>query len=539
MDDSKEILEQSRIKRFSLNLFFPFVIETSHAQKGKKNFSDNFLELSPGPFWEPIPEEEMHKNEIDRFFFPEVADLYCSHRPQGVLRNGQLSVPVAYTASQIGQPKLRFFRYNQRLNDKYVLSLYSKPNKSKSCTALDRQWINVHGIWQGAMEMQLMLSMSRMAFIILTLSPKNIQNLDTARGLLYSSQYPRVVGKRLVLLNKQKVGRLQKDDSGEYPAQEVPVEAIVPLHPQRLPEKKTVAAHDVSLPDRLVKEISVNLQKHVGKNSFLSTCRGTIPIASHLLLDGERRLSPSQQAYVAKYFPPGAEYFDPYADQKDSRQEDGLFVSLQVNANQWFYLSPQGFMSIGYAVTQFDNQWHDKFRKQYLQCYLLVLHQSVLFQELSRISYLFACQGKPNERERRYEAVYQDFISGITLFDFNRVSNHLNTEKMYQAARRALQVERAIQEVRDELTLVLGYQERDESKSLNAMALVVLLLSMGAMFINLNVSVFNRDARIPLLPTLDNLNCLWLWIPLALSLSILGWRHRILWRVIRYIKNYI
>ena len=222
--------------------------------------------------------------------------------------------------------------------------------------------------------------------------------------------------------------------------------------------------------------------------------------------------------------------------------ESPEFKCFNITASQRVYLSCEGGWSIGTDETDFSSEWQGRWGRDYLLCHLIAYHQSILCQELSWSSFTKSSSANPERSEEEIQRLKQlnaRYIEFCTHYDFRIISNQINHQKIYRVSREVLGVIDCINEVSDEINSRLENELLEEQRKLskeqqefnkkqtsfNSLAVIFFLLGCSTFLVNINLTVFTKDATIAWDFRGDTisqkLKSLWFWAPVALTFSML------------------
>ena len=175
-------------------------------------------------------------------------------------------------------------------------------------------------------------------------------------------------------------------------------------------------------------------------------------------------------------------------------------------------------------------------------CHLIAYHQSILCQELSWSSFTKSSSANPERSEEEIQRLKQlnaRYIEFCTHYDFRIISNQINHQKIYRVSREVLGVIDCINEVSDEINSRLENELLEEQRKLskeqqefnkkqtsfNSLAVIFFLLGCSTFLVNINLTVFTKDATIAWDFRGDTisqkLKSLWFWAPVALTFLML------------------
>jgi len=334
------------------------------------------------------------------------------------------------------------------------------------------------------------------------------------------------------------LGESETRVQGRFPEAEGQV--AVPIEPEHLEQCYGLTVHNLEITFTGSASLELPSLHMTVRDAFMSRLpdckpylgfRGRLPVATHIVLPWDERLQgPEADARAAAAdleevesaaarcmrHPAGSGIAPPLASQPQ-REE---FQTIPFGPLRRIHVSSEAFVAFTVSQTEFErNAWDSRIGSEYLTTYLLALHQAMFCQNLSWLSYFEALQ----ENRRNNEELVRLFEEYTTQYDFSVVSNQLAIQGLYRAARSTLGVEKLVPELREELRAWLDSELRNEQRSLNSIAVVVLLLSLATVFINLNLTVFSKDAWIDAWPEsfgLAALEALWLWVPTLLVVFV-------------------
>jgi hypothetical protein len=192
------------------------------------------------------------------------------------------------------------------------------------------------------------------------------------------------------------------------------------------------------------------------------------------------------------------------------------FKTMQVTGSQRVHLSCEAVLSFGEDLTSYSQQWQHRWGSDYLLCFLIAYHQSILCQELSWSSF-------KKSSERDLDELNDRFINYCTYYDFSVISNQLNHQKIYRLTREVLGVPAITKEVGDEIQTRLDTQRNElqekfnkKQENFNSLAVVFFLLGCTTFLLNLNLKPFSSDAEIAWNFS-EGLESLWFWVPVGVT----------------------
>ena len=217
------------------------------------------------------------------------------------------------------------------------------------------------------------------------------------------------------------------------------------------------------------------------------------------------------------------------------------FKTMRVTGSQRVHLSCETVLSFGEDRTPFSREWQNKWGDDYLLCFLIAYHQSILCQELSWSSF-------KKSSERNLEELNERYVNYCTHYDFSVISNQLNHQKIYRLTREVLGVPAITKEVGEEISARLDAQRNELQKkfnkgqqafnegqvefveqqkkfltsqeNFNSLAVVFFLLGCTTFLLNLNLKPFSSDAEIAW-DFSEGMESLWFWIPVGLTSMLL------------------
>lgn len=222
--------------------------------------------------------------------------------------------------------------------------------------------------------------------------------------------------------------------------------------------------------------------------------------------------------------------------------ESSEFKRFHITGSQRVYLSCEGGWSFGVDETEFSKDWQERWGRDYLLCHLIAYHQSILCQELSWSSFTKSSSANPGRTEEEIQRLKQlnaRYIEFCTHYDFRIISNQINHQKIYRVSREVLGVTECIDEVSDEIKSRLENELLEEQRKLskeqqqfnqkqtsfNSLAVIFFLLGCSTFLININLTVFTKDAAIAWDFSGDTIaqkfKSLWFWGPVALTFLML------------------
>lgn len=521
---------EPNLLRYNLWMVYPYIMRGAD----QESTSTAALQGSLPPGWQAQAPESLAAHNLGRWFYREVRTLFLPDTAGPGPGGGQecpltpkfrwiklVELPGWFKGDELGNWRVALARPARRSDRKLeAITLDQQPAGETPCSraVLTRIWgqpsVSVFGL----------LSTAGALLLVVRLEVKNPFELRAAMLLNHHAGHADGGDISVTLVPHVLASRISSCTSGDARPEPVLLDeaaAATCLSLSTPPDEMRRAPLRLnSMPHLLTAPLFERLD--CTRDSYLAA-GGRLPVASSMLLSHrEGQAEDRQLEWLCARFHrhPDDSRIIPVPEELDS-QEDQLTV--HVTGSQRFHVSSEGMLAFGHGATDFDRStWTSRVANEYLATWLIAQHQNLLLQDLSWRSYT---QRTARGGRRTAERLLRQYRVFSTDFNFEAVSPQLNVQRLYSASRSAMHIARVAELVRGEVMEWLSIEERSEQRALNSLAVLALLFGLATLFTGIGLTHFNADAKLdPLVLTGsgDTVSGLWLWIPLALVLVLIG-----------------
>lgn len=536
------------VKNLSITALFPYNIETPNPCLGRENRLDEFrkrlqnknLRLPDG--WHDRGPDDFRKHRLDRWFYREIRCLLIGNDDNDGIRNPAASGKDFFSSARfrwLTHPQYHVKLSGSRLYVALIKGL--SPNKTPETMNVD--------ILGKVSDMELIGLFSDIGTAILAVrwTLVDLRLREALDAIHHSSLVEESTSAIAIISDHNEVIRsLRKTANDKNEGNAGKGRFRFQSTPDKLKEDCLLVPPIYSegtggLPS-LILRMREDLFNAFDVPAYYSASRGRIPVVVNLDLDHHSKsetltVNDSQWRQIewlcARLMRHPAATDKGWIVPPDEKYTDPAIVTIRPTGSRSLYLSSEGFVSLGLLATEFDANWNARMKQEYFITYLIALHQSMVLQHISWLSFNRSFTGKTSETAY-HDSLFRMFREFDTSFCFTRISNHVNIQAVYEATRKVLGVTANSEEVRSELQNWIDSELREEQRNLNALAVIAILFSSAVFLPSLNFTIFNRDSAI----SASEWNGLWYWIPAALTLvfSVCTKRIREHWtRAIRYL----